>query len=270
LVLSPSRQVIVMNDLDRTLKQTLEDVASSFEPPSPSLIEAVHQRGRVLRARAIATTVIAILVFASAVILVARAIDANQPGSLIGPGHHDPNYSIATAEVRHLVQLVNLPPGATQVQDAPIEELSAGPVTGRTGNFIFATGWWTVPASVDSTISWILQHPPAGLMLLSSQGTVSTPKYVLHLIEFKGSGAHAYQDVELEISVEKMLGHSVVRADGKAVWLTSSVTRDSRTGPRLRLTIAGGCPSSLGGYHDIVNPPSPDLDSRLIPCELPV
>jgi hypothetical protein len=261
-----------MIDLDRSLKETLQDVASRFEPPPPSLIEAVHQRGRVLRARAIATTLIAVLVLTSAAVLIARAIDSNQPGSLIGPGHQDPNYSIAKAEVRHLVQLLNLPPGSTEVSRAPTEELSTeelstGP-SRNTSNFVSATAWWTVPASVDSTISWIVQHPPAALTLLGSQGTVSSPKYVLHLIDFQGNGAQAYQDVALEISVEKVLGHAVVRVDGKAVWLTSTVTRDVPR-PALRVTVAGGCPNSLGRYQDISNPPSHDLTLQLLPSALP-
>jgi hypothetical protein len=62
---------------------------------------------------------------------------------------------------------------------------------------------------------------------------------------------------------------SGVRADGTAVWLTSVPMRDNRGGPRIRVTIAGGCPKQIAGYYDISNPGSANLTKRFLPQHSP-
>jgi len=265
-----------MNDLDDKIRDALRSSGDRFEPNQSFSTSGAHHRARALRARTVVWALIIVLFITSGAVIATRTLGAKPDDSFIGPNAKgDPNLSIARAEIAHQLELVKLPPGAERVSSSPVHELSTGPPqSSASGNFIYTTRWWTVPSSLDQTIAWIQEHPPLSAANGSSgqfgTGTSSGPHFSIKYLVYQDRPTRAYQNAWLEISVVSLSPNiSGVRADGTAVWLTSQPTPDRREGPSIRVTTAGGCPTSIAGYHDISNPRSHELTVRLLPANRP-
>jgi hypothetical protein len=101
--------------------------------------------------------------------------------------------------------------------------------------------------------------------------------------DYAGPGSPAWASAQLEIQVVAAPGGTtVLRADGVVLWLDPVPLRDAPTGPRTRLTVAGGCPRSdvppglparEAFPHGVANPaaadPGGDLKRRLLPAGTP-
>jgi hypothetical protein len=80
------------------------------------------------------------------------------------------------------------------------------------------------------------------------------------------------QDLAVAIGVASLpAGGTEIRADGMAVWLDPKPLRDTRTGKRLRVTVAGGCPGNDIGAVDVrrADGADHDLGTRLLPAASP-
>ena len=87
--------------------------------------------------------------------------------------------------------------------------------------------------------------------------------------EYSGPRSRAWESADLEVSVAPFDGGSVLRADAMVVWLDPRPLPDNRRGPRLRVTVKGGCPASDNRIVGVRNP-GPGLTRRLVPAGRPV
>jgi hypothetical protein len=87
-----------------------------------------------------------------------------------------------------------------------------------------------------------------------------------HGLGFEADGADAWQSAQLQIGIAPDgAAGSVIRADGTLIWLDPRPRGDSLPGPRLRVTVADGCPATVKAAVGVTNPDQPDLDAALLP-----
>jgi hypothetical protein len=175
------------------------------------------------------------------------------------------NRTAAEAEVRALLALTPLPPGALPTTTAPA--LLPGPAMGAVADasLIDRSSFWQVGLSPGQTLAWIKAHPPAGLSPTGS-GTFGTPASEAYGLGYGAQDTGAWRSAQLQIGIapDGATG-SVIRADGTAVWLDPRPNGDSVAGPRLRVTVAGGCPGTAEGAVGVTDPSQSDLDTVLLP-----
>ena len=79
-------------------------------------------------------------------------------------------------------------------------------------------------------------------------------------------------------SLRRLAERAILRADGQVIWLDPVPLRDTSPGPRMRVTVAGGCPHSDAvstgvpprrAYESSVANHGADLRRRLLPAALP-
>lgn len=168
-----------------------------------------------------------------------------------------------------MLSLAKVPPGAVELTAAP--SAWDGPVMGTSGtsSFIDHARYWRVSMSFTAVAAWLKAHPPTGLTSGGSEsgsthGVTDSVGY-----SYSGPDSDAWVEAQYEIGVvSDGPAASEIRADGVADWLDPVPQRDSASGNRLRVTIAGGCPTSDSGYHGVDNAGS-DLDSALLPDAQP-
>ncbi|HAM01973.1 MAG TPA: hypothetical protein DCQ30_07055 [Acidimicrobiaceae bacterium] len=182
----------------------------------------------------------------------------------------DPHYRQAVAEAQELFKETPIPPDAVGRGGGPPETLS-GPVTGApsSDHVIDVMGLWNVPMSMAATLGWLGSHPPQGL---ASSGSAEGggPEGSFAGSAFSASPTDAYLDAQLELGVTADgPDRSVLRADGIDVWITTTPAPDLTDGPRVRVTLAGGCPTQLGGVVDVSNV-SNSIMSQMLPAADPV
>lgn len=256
-----------MSDVDERIREALRGVADDFEPNQPLSVPSVHRRARALRTQTLVWFLVIALASASGAVIGVRATRSAQGGTFVdsSPSHGpDPNFTIARAKSAQLLNLFKLPAGAESLPSAPTEQLAIGPPL-RPGypNFLYTTKWWTVPLSYEGAVAWVQSHPPSGLVL-GTQGATGNQLSLLTYVDRHDSRAYKLATLMISFSPigENLTG---IRADGTAVWLTSQPAPDTRTGPRIRVTITSGCPTRLDSYADITNPTSKDLTRDLLP-----
>jgi hypothetical protein len=175
------------------------------------------------------------------------------------------NRTAAEAEARALLALTPLPPGANPTTTRPA--LLSGPPLGSVldASLVDQSSFWRVDRPADQTLAWIKAHPPTGLSRTGS-GMLSTPTAKVHGLGWGAPDTAAWRSAQLQVGIAADGDSaSVIRADGMAVWLDPVPVRDSGAGPRLRVTVAGGCPATDRGYVGVTNPDQPDLDAALLP-----
>lgn len=198
----------------------------------------------------------------------APAHQASAPGSL-DPG--DPHYRLATAEAKALLDAAPLPPGASAVTGRTPEALS-GPIMGTpsSNHLVDLYRVWTVPEPVHAALAWIERHPPAGLGYSGS-----TPGGPAMGRSWSAPDTVAYRQAQLEVGVAPDgRSSSYVRADGLDIWVSTAPALDHNRGPRVRVTIAGGCPTPADVHKlvegiDVANA-DPALKGRMLPPGNPV
>jgi len=163
-----------------------------------------------------------------------------------------------------------LPAGATRFTGTPPAGL-AGPALGApaTPYLIDTTVYWRVPGESNAVDSWVEEHTPPGFSRAgSSTGTDSDGVSLSAPID---PAAPQNQPGSLEVSAAPFPGSagvSIWRIDGMDIWYDPTPTPDTKTGPRLHVTVTGGCPGSFGDAVDVSNT-STGLDDALLPLGHP-
>ncbi|HEX3825406.1 MAG TPA: hypothetical protein VHV79_13185 [Mycobacteriales bacterium] len=184
--------------------------------------------------------------------------------STVSPQH---NRSATDREVGRLLALAPLPSGATPVK-GPQRKLD-GPAMGTpsTSSLIDLHRFWQVPMPMAAVWKVISTHRPTGLRDSGSSegngGFGSTEG-----IAWAERDTSYATGLQLSVSVAANAGGTLIRADGQGEWLDPRPMRDSASGHRLRVTVAGGCPemrkSTVG-----VSSPGPGLNDALLPAGTP-
>ena len=178
------------------------------------------------------------------------------------------NKSAADAEASRLLMLAQVPPGAIEIAVAPAA--LSGPIMGTpaTTSLIDHARYWQVAMSFADALAWVKSHPPN---TLASGGSMSGSG------PDGQSGGYSYQvpdspgwtQAQLEVGVASAAaGISDIRADGVALWLDPVPLQDNAPGPRMRVTVAGGCPATDAGAVGVRNS-APDLATMLLPLAAP-
>jgi hypothetical protein len=180
-----------------------------------------------------------------------------------------PNMKLAEAETQRLVGLAKLPPGSAPLAKPPAA--LSGPTMGTPmdASLVMTTRIWRVPIAFDDAVSWIKAHAPAGLTSQGSSGGTG-PGGASAGVAYSAPDGVAWTQAQLEIGATPSSGGgSIWRIDGLALWLDPTPVRVPHGGPRMALTVAGGCPASDSGFVDVA-PASPPNDARLLPGGSPV
>jgi len=184
----------------------------------------------------------------------------------------DGNRHAAQREATRLLSLTRVPPGAVPTSARPSQ--LDGPALGMAAatSLVDRTHFWRLPMGIDATMAWIRAHPPRGLKPAGSSSGAG-PTYQLLGVAYSEPDRLGMEDLELAIGVATLAGGgSAIRADGMAIWLDPRPLRDTSTGRRVRVTIAGGCPArDTGdvGVRLVAGEERPDLDARLLPAVTP-
>jgi hypothetical protein len=178
------------------------------------------------------------------------------------------NKAAADAEASRLLMLAQVPPGATEIAVPPAG--LSGPIMGTPGttSLIDHARYWRVAMSFADALAWLKAHPP---QTVASGGSMSGTG------PDGQSGGYSYQvpdspgwtQAQLEIGVASAAaGVSDIRADGIALWFDPVPLQDTASGPRMRVSVAGGCPATDAGAVGVRNS-APDLATMLLPAASP-
>jgi hypothetical protein len=147
--------------------------------------------------------------------LSAQALTLNSPAAPT-PDTEKARAAEAALVADSLLRLVNLPAGATPVASPPAAGLTAAPESEMTKRMAVAHTFFTVPGTIDSVMTFVQTHAPAGF---TSGGSGSGgPPYTAE-VDFLGVDTAAFEQPWLMVSVG--LNGSVVgvRIDSQVVWL---------------------------------------------------
>ena len=163
-----------------------------------------------------------------------------------------------------LLALARVPPGATEIASPPAD--LSGPALGTpaTSSLIDHARYWQVPMSFVATLAWVKAHPPAGLTNLGSSSG-SGPGEQSAGYSYGASDSPTATGGSFEIGVASVSADvSDIRADGVTEWLDPVPLRDDAPGPRMRVTVASGCPSTDANDAGVTNDAT-DLNTKLLP-----
>jgi hypothetical protein len=111
---------------------------------------------------------------------------------------------------------VSLPPGSRVVTAAPVPMLTAPATTQMSTNLVDVSGWWTVPGTVQDTLTYIKAHPPTGTTGIGiGSGDASGNG---ESVSFDMTATSDYADPQLMILVSADAGGVAVRVDAQAIW----------------------------------------------------
>jgi hypothetical protein len=164
--------------------------------------------------------------------------------------------------------LAQVPPGAIPIESVP--QALDGPVMGTpaTSSLIDHARYWQVSMSFADALAWVKAHPPLGLV---SGGSSSGggPDERSAGFGYQAADSPAWTGAMMEIGVGSVSADVTdIRADGVAEWFDPVPLRDTATGPRIRVTVAAGCPESDADDVGVLNNAT-DLDSSLLPSTAP-
>jgi hypothetical protein len=177
--------------------------------------------------------------------------------------------ALARREASHLLSLVQLPHGAV-----PTSHPGAGlaqAINGIPPGTLDVIRTWTVSEPYHSTLAWLDGHLPKGARI--DAGDTRTDKGVVTFLEagyilFAPAGV-AWSAAELEVAATAAgPQHTAIRVDADVSTLNPDPQKDTDTGSRVHVTVAGGCPPSVRGDQDVRNP-SVDLTATLLPPGTP-
>lgn len=195
---------------------------------------------------------------------------SEKPSSVPPAAAH--NFELAADEARRLLSIAHRPPSATPATTGPAT--LSGPAVGglaSTSTFDFPS-FFTVPMSQAEAATWVSAHPPAGLVVSAHYpGTAPSQVPVRPVIGYRFSEADtsAWTGAGLDVTVAAVDAHtSLWRVEGTATWLDPMPTTDDQSGPRLRVTVAAGCPGSDRNIVGVSNS-GIDLSTGLLPSKPP-
>ena len=169
----------------------------------------------------------------------------------------------AADEAAALLAAVQIPPGAQEVTAAPAEP-SVPWLVERTQS-------WQVPLGFDMALAWEKSHAPTGTESTGG-GTGSGPGPSDHSVDLfyvPITSSPAWSDARLSIEVASgtpTISYLHVYAAAGAIDPTPYP--DNVTDPRVRVTVAGGCPQSNGKGDGEVNHGA-DLATMMVPVAPP-
>jgi hypothetical protein len=115
-----------------------------------------------------------------------------------------------------LLRLVTLPTGATHVSTPPVPALTAAPESEMTKRMAVAHTFYTVPGTIDSVLTFVQTHLPAGFV--SSGGGSGGPPYSADLM-LVGESTPAFGQPWILVSATQDGALIGVRVDSQVVWL---------------------------------------------------
>jgi hypothetical protein len=187
------------------------------------------------------------------------------------------NQKLARLEAQRLLALVPVPGGAALLSSVPrsVPPPSMPDVT----SLVDQVRAWRLALPEAQAATWLRAHPPSRLPLTMTGSGTDTGGIPDSEYDYAGSRSPAWASAELEVEVVAAPGGTtVLRADGVVVWLDPVPLRDTSTSPRIRLTVAGGCPGSDARFagtprhrvyeYGVANHGA-DLGRRLLPAATP-
>jgi hypothetical protein len=115
-----------------------------------------------------------------------------------------------------LLSLVKLPTGATPVTSPPAPELTAAPESEMTNRMAIAHAFYTVPGTIDSVLTFVQTHLPAGF---TSQGGGSGGSPYEADVLLVGASTSAFEQPWLMVSATADGSLIGVRVSSQVVWL---------------------------------------------------
>lgn len=192
---------------------------------------------------------------------------ATGAGTSGAQARYDTDLAASEAYAEQLVHRAQPPLGAVALSGPPKgQEVAEAVGAPAVSNLVQRTSYWSLPLSESSAFAWLeALEPPAGLRAWSSaQGTGGDG------VGYSGPSTAWWEASYLELSaVAAGAGHSYLRADGLVVPWDPRPLVDDAAGPRLRATVAGGCPGSDQGAVGVSNP-GRHLSAQLLPPGSPV
>lgn len=177
------------------------------------------------------------------------------------------NQHRAERSATHLLSLAQVPPDAVRVSSAPAH-LGAPQSRPAVDSLVDRARFWTVDMSLDEVLAWLHHHPPTGLHS-SGSSSGSGPGYQTAGDMYDAHDVRGVTGQQLQIAVSTLSATTTgIRADGMAIWLDPRPIRDSADGPRLRVTIANGCPTRRGHTVGVTNHDAA-LSHALLPAGRP-
>jgi hypothetical protein len=185
------------------------------------------------------------------------------------------NQALARQEAWRLLALTPVPAGATPLAVVPgFAQPASVPVVASLVDQVRA---WRLAMPFGRAAAWLQGHRVALPVAGSGSGTTGTVQDAEY--SYRGRASAAWQSAQLDVEVVSAPGGtSVLRADGVVVWLDPAPALDRPGGPRIRVTVAGGCPardthaaagaSPAVPVTDVTNHGA-DLERRLLPAAAP-
>jgi hypothetical protein len=183
------------------------------------------------------------------------------------PTPADPHYGAALAEAQRLLPLARVP---LQAKPASPSVLKPPPLQHRGDDrlAIRVSALWTIAETPKVAWAWVENHPPQGLQTMAD-GYSHLQFAVDGRQTWTEPGTDAFSTATLTIVAQGPdAGPTTIEVEAEVLWVTSAAQRDATSGPRVRVTLAGGCPASVHRMTDVSNP-SADLDDRMLPPGMP-
>jgi hypothetical protein len=147
--------------------------------------------------------------------LSAQALTLNSPAAPT-PDTENARAAEATLVADSLLRLVTLPAGATPVTSPPAAQLTAAPESEMTKRMAIAHTFFTVPGTIDSVLTFVQTHLPAGF---TSQGGGSGGSPFEANVMLVGDSTPAFDQPWLMVSAMQAGSLIGVRVDSQVVWL---------------------------------------------------
>jgi len=183
------------------------------------------------------------------------------------PTPADPHYAAALAEAQHLFPLAHVPPQAKRASPGAVKQ----PPLQHQGNdrqAIRVSALWTIAEPPAMAWTWIKNNPPQGLQPMAD-GYTHTQFAVYARQIWIAPDTDAFSSARLTIvAAGADPGPATIEVEAEVLWVTSATERDATSGPKVRVSLAGGCPASVHGMTDVSNPGT-DLANRLLPPGIP-
>jgi hypothetical protein len=177
------------------------------------------------------------------------------------------NEAAAQQEARRLLTLARVPPGAVDLSTPP-PALTGPPMLSTVETAATAARYWLVHLPYAGALDWVRSHPPNGLTGFSSFTGGPGPALSAGF-GYSEPDTDAWTNAWLQVGVAPLsVSTSAIAATTQVVWLDPRPLPDTLAGPRMSLTVGGGCPAGDADIVGVRNTRA-DLTDRLVPAADP-